>query len=251
MKQTALLLLWFVFAVASRALATEARVTTADFPLPANGQISVENVRGAIQVVGWDRSVVQVTTLKTAPDGCDCLDKAAVLASRTRQGWAFQTVYTNGKRDPVRVDYKLKVPRQVRLKELSTIQGQIEVLGVQGSVLAETVNGDIRELDVEGKVSAHALNGNIFVSLRGLPASSRSLSFEALNGNLDLILPPKPNAELALSTLEGKAVTPYMLEASSHPGDQTRTCRLGRGGPSILLKTVRGNIRVQERNEKL
>ncbi len=251
MKKVAIVLLSLGFAAASNALAMEGNVSTSNYPLPANGRVTVENVRGTIQVEGWDRPQVELTVLKTAPDGCNCLDDAAVIAKPDKGGWSFHTLYSGSASQPVRVDYRLRVPRQVRLDELRTVQGEISVRDVEGNVVVETLNGDIQETGVSGQVSAHSLNGNIHVSLRTLQNSSSGLSFETVNGNVSLILPPKPNADLELSSVDGNVVTPYPLQVSSHPGDQAERCRVGRGGVSILLRTVRGNVHVAEKHESL
>jgi hypothetical protein len=250
-KTAALVLMAFWLGAAPRALAAEAKISTATYPLPPGGHVSVINVRGTIQVEGWDRSMVELRVLKTAPDGCGCLDKAAMIAVPAEGGWSFHTLYLEDTRQPVQVDYQLMVPRQVHLGELRTVQGEIVVRDVEGSVMAETLDGDIREVGVAGQVSARSLNGNIEVSLRRLPLSGSGLSFETVNGSVDLTLPPRPNADLELSTVEGNVVTPYALQVSSHPGDLAERCELGRGGLSIQLKTIRGNIHVAERHQIL
>jgi hypothetical protein len=48
-------------------------------------------------------------------------------------------------------------------------------------------------------------------------------------------------------TIEGN----YAFQISSTPGDNTRRTRLGEGGVTISLRTVRGSVRVAERNDLL
>ncbi len=103
----------------------------------------------------------------TAPT--DQLDDVQVAVEARSGGVAFHTLYPSGLDTPIRVDYRLRVPRQVRLDELSTLEGDIVVHDVEGSMEARNLHGDIEGINVSGSVVAHALTGNILISLRALP----------------------------------------------------------------------------------
>jgi hypothetical protein len=72
-----------------------------------------------------------------------------------------------------------------------------------------------------------------------------------VNGNLVLLLPPRSNADLELSTVAGTIEGNYAFQISSIPGDSTRRTRVGLGGVTVSLRTVRGSIRVAERDDLL
>ena len=84
-----------------------------------------------------------------------------------------------------------------------------------------------------------------------MPANTAPLLLDTVNGNIDLLLPPRPNADLELSTVAGTIEGDYAFEVSSTPGDSTRRARLGLGGVTISLRTVRGSIRVAQRDDQL
>jgi DUF4097 and DUF4098 domain-containing protein YvlB len=149
------------------------------------------------------------------------------------------------------VDYRLRVPRQIRLDELSTLQGDIVVHDVEGSMEAHNLHGDIQGINVSGAVVAHALTGNIFISLRSMPDRRLPLQLATINGNVDLLMPAQANADLALSTVAGNIVGSYPFQVSSTPGDSTRHAQVGAGGVRVELRTVRGNIRVSQRDDDL
>jgi len=102
-----------------------------------------------------------------------------------------------------------------------------------------------------GRVTARTLTGSILVSFKALPAGTQPLLMDTVNGNIDLLLPPRPNADLELSTLDGSIQGNYAFQVSSAPGDTTRRTRLGLGGVTVTLRTVRGTIRVAERDDLL
>jgi hypothetical protein len=229
--------------------APEARLWVARYPLMAAGSVVVENIQGDIEIEGWDRAEVQVAVIKKAggpganPDDVDVESQDHRLVLRT--------VYPGQSAESVRVDYRLRVPRQVCLERLRTVDGSIKVKQIEGSVDARTLNGNIEQLDVSGSVVARAINGNIAVSLRALPQPPGPVDLDTVNGCLLLSLPSEANADLQLSTVAGHVDSPYTFTVSDVPGDNTWRTRLGRGGTVVRLRTVRGDIRVMENEELL
>ena len=226
------------------------------YPLPAGGSVAVENVQGDVQVEGWDRAEVQITAAKIASGysghlPSHHLDEVRVVAEVGVQSLRFRTLYPAHLKGPVRVNYRLHVPRQVQLSSLRTLEGNIAVRDVEGPVDARTLHGNIVQMDVAGSVVARALTGSILVSLRALPVGTAPLLLDSVNGNVVLLLPPRLNADLELSTVAGTIEGNYAFQISSIPGDSTRRTRLGLGGVTITLRTVRGSIRVAERDDLL
>jgi hypothetical protein len=221
------------------------------YPLPAGGSVAVENVQGEISVEGWDRAEVEITAAKIGKGQGDRLDNVRVVTELGFRSLKFTTIYPPYLEEPVRVNYRLRVPRQVRLSSLRTLEGNITVRNVEGSVDARTLSGNIEQMDVTGQVVARALTGSIFVSLRALPVGTAPLLLDTVNGNVVLLLPPRANADLELSTVAGTIEGNYAFQISSIPGDSTRRTRVGLGGVTISLRTVRGSIRVAERDDLL
>jgi hypothetical protein len=229
----------------------EQQVWSARYPLPPAGVVAVENVQGDIDVEAWDRAQVEVVAVKTSlGPGADPDDVRIEVESHGR-ALAFRTVYAGQAGGPVRVDYRLRVPRQVRLERLRTIEGSIAVREVEGSVDAGTLNGNIEQRDIAGSVVARALSGNITVSLRALPERAATVQLDTVNGHIFLTLPARANADLQLSTVAGRIDSQYVFAVSEVPGDSSFHTRLGRGGVQVRLRTVRGNIRVTESEELL
>jgi hypothetical protein len=221
------------------------------YALSAGGSVSVENVQGEISVEGWDRAEVEITAAKIGKGQDDHLEDVRVVTELEIDSLAFRTVYPQHMDKPVRVDYRLRVPRQVHLASLRTLEGNIAVHSVEGSVDARTLAGNIVEMGMTGRVTARTVTGSIMVSLKALPAGTRPLLLDTVNGNIDLLLPPRPDADLELSTLDGTIQGNYAFQVSSVPGDTMRRTRLGLGGVTVTLRTVRGTIRVAERDDLL
>jgi hypothetical protein len=231
--------------------APEARLWVARYPLMAAGSVVVENIQGDVEIEGWDRAEVQVAVMKKAGGPEANPDDVHIDVESADHRLVLRTVYPGQSTEPVRVDYRLRVPRQVRLERLRTVDGSIKVKRIEGSVDAATLNGDIEQLDVSGSVVARAINGNIAVSLRALPEPPAPVDLDTVNGSLLLSLPPEANADLQLSTVAGRVDSRYTFTVSDVPGDSSWRTRLGRGGTVVRLRTIRGDIRVTESEELL
>jgi len=227
------------------------RVWEEHFGLPPGGHVSVVNVQGSVLVEGWDRAEVETTVAMRSKVPTDQLDDVQIAVETRRDGVAFHTLYPSGLDTPIRVDYRLRVPRQIRLDELSTLEGEIVVRDIDGTIEAHNLHGDIEGINVSGSVVAHALAGNILFSLRALPDHRLPFTLVTLNGNVDLLMPAQANADLELSTVAGNIVGDYAFQVSSTPGDSTRHTQVGAGGVRMELRTVRGNIHVGQRDDDL
>lgn len=227
------------------------RVWEKSFELPPGSHVSVVNVHGSVLVQGWDRDEVEATVAMRSEAATDQLDDVQVAVEARSHAVSFHTLYPAGLDTPIRVDYRLRVPRQVRLDELSTLDGEIVIHDVDGSIQAHNLHGDIVGINVSGAVVAHALTGNIMMSLRSLPERHEPFSLATSNGNVDLVLPAQANANLELSTVAGNIAGNYPSHVSSVPGDSTRHAVVGAGGVRMELTTVRGNIRVGQNDDDL
>lgn len=234
-----------------RAWPLEQQVWRVQYPLAPAGRVLVENVQGDIRVEGWDRAAVEITAIKTALGPSARLENVRIAVGFTDQTVAVRTLYFGKSEEPVRVDYRLKVPREVRLDPLRTVVGNIAVREVEGAVDARSLNGNIEEFEIAGRASAAAMHGNVTVSMRALPEDGSSLDFETLSGNLNLVLPAHADADLELQTVAGRIQSPFAFVVSGVPGDSTQRARLGQGGIRVRLRTVRGDIRVTQREDML
>jgi hypothetical protein len=228
-----------------------ARLWVARYGLQPAGSVVVENVQGDINVEGWDRAEVQVAVIKQAAGPEANPDDVHIDVESQDQRLVLRTVYPGQSAQSVRVDYRLRVPRQVRLERLRTVDGNIKVKQIEGSVDARTLNGNIEQFDVSGSVVARAINGNIAVSLRALPEPPAPVDLDTVNGQLLLSLPPQANADLQLSTVAGRVDSRYTFAVSDVPGDTSWRTHLGRGGTIVRLRTIRGDIRIVENEELL
>ena len=220
---------------------------SATYPLSPTGALVLENVRGQIEIEGWDRAEVAVFVRKSTAGDRLSLGSVDVLADAKPGRLVLRTFHRRRTAEPVRVDYRLLVPRQVRLEHLSTVEGDIRLRRVEGPVEARTLNGNILGDELAGPAQLEAGHGNIAVSFRQLPEAAESVRLETLNGNITLVLPAQADAQLSLSTVAGRIDSPYSLRTNADAEDFAVVARAGRGGARFQLSTVRGDIQVREK----
>ncbi|MFQ5723387.1 MAG: DUF4097 domain-containing protein [Terriglobia bacterium] len=242
-KQGAVLLLLLGLA-AVPAAGAEQETWRGRYPLPAGGQVEVVNIQGSIEVEGWDRSEVELVAIKTAEEEGQSLADVQVAVEAGPDSLRVHTLYRRKSEEPVRVDYRLRVPRQVRLEELRTVNGDVRVRNVEGTVEAHTLNGNIQQMGISGNVVAGTLNGDVKLWLRELPGPGGRVEMEAVNGDVFLRLPSDAHADLEVSTVAGRIESELLFSQAGEAGESRLRTRLGRGGVLIRLRTIRGSIRV-------
>jgi putative adhesin len=108
-------------------------------------------------------------------------------------------------------DISVQVPTRTNLV-LTTVNGDdVTVDGVDGAIEVTTVNAEIRLADVSGTVVAHATNGNVRVTLRQVTAD-KPLAFTSLNGDVDVTLPPSVKGNLKLRSDQGEVYTDFDVQ---------------------------------------
>jgi VWFA-related protein len=134
------------------------------FELPANGNLRVENLRGAVSVEVWAESSVSIAAIgdsgrpSATPPVIDHRD--ALLSVRVPAG----------PRGSPRVNLALRVPARTHLA-IQTGDGAVEINGVPAALLAQTFSGEISldvPADVNATFSADTKTGNVSSSIASL-----------------------------------------------------------------------------------
>ncbi len=211
------------------------------FNLNTHGVISLENVNGSVTIKTWDQPKVEVIAIKTGPSQ-EKLNLVKIDINSQSDRLIIDTIYPKESRNlNVAVKYELTVPRTVNLNNIETVNGSIEITGVEGTIETNTVNGSIN-ITGGNTISAETVNGSIKASLLNI-SSSEKASFETVNGSINLYLPNGVDAELDAQTLNGKITTDFPITFSGKlSGNKHLKGKIGRGGPKLSLETVNGSI---------
>ena len=151
-----------------------------------------------------------------------------------------------------------RVPQRGDL-HLSTVNdGVIIVSNITGNLELENTNGPITATGINGAVIAEAINETIDVSFSGIDGS-QAMSFESINGDINLGIPADVGVQLHIDTSEGdiysdfevevQAADPVIERRNDGGGVQVKVesiiiANVNGGGPVIRLETLNGDINI-------
>jgi hypothetical protein len=120
--------------------------------------LEVHNSNGSITVTAGTGNVVDVYAEKISRPG-GSLKNVEILVT-TGSTMIVETKYLV-KYPRVSVTYKITVPENIIVKEVTSSDGSLAISGTQGDLLAKTSDGSIRFEDIQGAVNAKTSDGSI------------------------------------------------------------------------------------------
>ncbi|MDX1383195.1 MAG: DUF4097 family beta strand repeat-containing protein [Thermoanaerobaculia bacterium] len=228
------------------------------FRLAPGGEVSVRNTNGSLEFTSWERAEVRVEATKVVKTMGRSRASEAMEALRievdhdgdslhirtvypeSRSGWLF------GRKVEAKVSYRVTVPREVSL-HAHTINGNVSVEAVSGTIDARTTNGQIRIAEAAGKANASTTNGNIRAELRKVDRASDCV-FRTTNGGITLWVSEDVGAEVAARTTHGSINSdfPTLVRGGSDSWRRNRLeGEINGGGTNLTLETVNGSIQLR------
>lgn len=138
------------------------------FELPANGNLRVENLRGAVIAEVWSENYVSVSAVGDT-------GQTSNLPAIVEPGKTLLSIrLARGAQGGARINLELRIPARTHLA-VSTSDGSIELRGLPAALLAQSVSGEIHvELpsDAKATVVADSKTGNVSSSISDLAANS-------------------------------------------------------------------------------
>ncbi len=213
------------------------------FPLQPGGTFELQNVNGTVEVQGWDRNEVEVHAVKTAKQSDAELERVSIDVDAKPSAVSIATRYPQNQGVEVSVEYTVHIPHGAHLERLATVNGTLRVTDVENIEELHTVNGNIDVFEGAGSVHAHTTNGNVHLEMVNVKAVN-GLFAEAMNGSVLLALPSDARADLETKCLNGSFYSelPVAMESTLTPREMHGL--IGKGGPTIRLRTVNGGIRI-------
>jgi len=213
------------------------------YPLQNGGSLELTNVNGTVRIEAWDKDVVEVLAIKTAPEKESDLDRVSIDVDSRPNSLSIYTRYPQEEGVEVAVDYTIRVPRRAQVTHVNTVNGSLSVMDMESVGDLHTVNGNIQVFEGSGNVHAHTTNGNVYLELKH-PADAHGALAETTNGSVLLAVPADLPANLEARCMNGSfsSEIPVRMESTVRPREMRG--KIGQGGAPIHLRTVNGGIRV-------
>ncbi len=226
---------------------THCEVREQVIPAPGGPLVADATPNGGISVHGWNRQDVQLQSKVVASAPTEQAAKA--LAAQVR-------ILTDGGRIRAEgpktsddggwsVSFDLMVPSQASL-DLRATNGGISITEVQGRLALRTTNGGISLTRVNGDVHGTTTNGGVHIVLDGAGWFGEGLEAETLNGGVHVELPDGYSAHLVAGTQNGGIQIGFPVTVQGQI-DRTLDTDLGRGGPTLRLRTTNGGLTINRR----
>lgn len=234
------LLLALLLTCVSPAFAEFDQTFSETYQLVPGGTVSLTNINGSVKVEGWDRDAVAVEAIKIARGSPSDLYRVKIDVRTTAKSVEIVTRYPEGAGVEVSVNYSIRVPYRATLQQVTTVNGELVVRGVDSAGELRTVNGSIQLLDSEGRFDLRSTNGNVHIELAGLH-NSAGLNVETVNGAVYLALPAQANADLDIQSMNGEVRSELPIVTTT---SRDFHGRLGRGGSQVRIRTINGGIQL-------
>jgi DUF4097 and DUF4098 domain-containing protein YvlB len=217
--------------------------------------VLVQNFNGHVEVAGGDGDQIRLVAVKSARAATDSrarsyLRELQIHVAETEGVLVIRTVSPGGDGGikawltsagvDGEVSYRLIVPRRAQVGA-TTVNGNVEVAGLQAPVHAASTNGSVSVLEVGGEVDATSVNGNIRVDLRGAePRSQMDLS--TVNGSIVLYVPARFRAFVDARTTNGSVASDLPLRLEGKRSRSRIVGSLNGGHTKLVLRTTNGSI---------
>ena len=223
---------------------------TRSYTLSGAGRLEIINVNGKILAEATDGSSVEISVDRSAKAATDEAAKELLGKIEMREEVSGDRVRievraprSNG---PAGHEFKwtIKVPRGVGV-DLRTVNGGVQMVGLEGDVRARTTNGGITGVAlVTTSVDAAVTNGGVDIEL-AKPIAEGNLELEAVNGGVTIKLPSDSKADITGRCVNGGISTEQLaLETVGEQSKRRLEARLNGGGARVSLETVNGGVRI-------
>lgn len=219
------------------------------YQLAPNGRVEIGNVNGKIDVQPAEGNTVEVVALKKAkgpsPEAAkSALDRITIEEDASADHVKIDTklakstgMFNGG---GLQVEYRVKVPVGAEVK-FTTVNGGIDLAGLNGRINAETTNGGVHARNVAGQIEATTTNGGLDIELARMPEGGVKL--ECTNGGIKLRLPRDAKATIsARITNGGINAGDLPIETNGEKNHRRLDGRLNGGGPRIDIEGTNGGI---------
>jgi hypothetical protein len=225
------------------------------YQLEPNGRVEINDVNGKIEVEPSTGNTVDVFALKKGRGGSPDAAKAAlervsivedVSPSRIRIDTKWPNlsgmVFNGGS---VQVEYHVRVPAGADVR-FTTVNGGIDITGLQGRITAETTNGRISTHDVGGQLEASTTNGGLDIDVSRVPEGGVKLDFT--NGGATFRMPRDAKATISASiTNGGISAGDLPIEATGENTRRRLEGRMNGGGGRVQIDGTNGGITLSGR----
>ena len=216
----------------------------------ANGEVSLENINGDIDVRTWDKNEILIEGEKSAKTDeelkridlvMEVSPARAMIRVKLpkRSGGMF-----SGNTIRAAVRFQITVPRNAVLSKISTVNSSVRIDGASGSVHATSVNGGVKAEHLGGNAHLETVNGTVAATFDRI-VPQQKLSLESVNGRVNVKLPADAGVQFKASVVNGHVDCDFPIESASTKRRKNLSGKIGDGRASLEVTTVNGSVHIE------
>jgi hypothetical protein len=223
-------------------------------PFLPGGTLSLKNEDGNIEIVGWEDHECEVYAERKIPRSME--NRLRILKfdhyipkidiDSYESFIKIQTIPAPAEDASNFVDYFIRVPEAVILKDITNRRGDILIADLYGEVYVETLEGDVTVDNYSGSLHVSVGTGDVQARLIDL-RSEDEIILSSNHGQITLYLQPDVSARLELFAPNGEIIDQFTSDSPS-PLDES-SLLLGEGHVLISITAENGNITIKKNIE--
>lgn len=245
---------------------------------PSPGELfDVHNLNGSIKLSSWNNDYAEVLAVLSSDKGDDQIEQLEVEILHEKH-WILRTnVLINNVQ--AGCDYEIKIPEFLKLNNVETSNGSIDIENVKGDISLRSSNGSLEIVNLEGELEAFTSNGNIIaenitgktnvtssngrINIKQVPkiknviTSNGSITAEIVklnndvllstsNSNINLFLPQDINARVNANTSNASVNVQSLKIVSEYVTNSKLDGIIGKGGYKITANTSNSSININK-----
>lgn len=172
-------------------------------------------------------------------DAAATLLNLSVQITESGDSIVVESVHPRADGRPYVVDYTLEVPARL-VGEIATVNGDVEVEGLENGVTIQILNGSATLTDIQGSTETDVANGDTTAEISIV--NDEVIDLAVLNGAISLSIPSGTNAELEARTDNGEVTVTGLTLTNELITSNVVTGTIGTGTGSIMLNVDNGDI---------
>jgi hypothetical protein len=220
-------------------------------PFPLGGTLSLQNKDGNIEIIGWEEHECEVYAERRLPFKRERrlrilkfdLYIPKISIDSFESFIKIQTIPAPAEEASNVVDYFIRVPEAVNLKDITNGRGDILVADLYGDVYAETQEGDVTVDNFSGSLHVSVGKGNVEGRLFDLRKEDEII-LSTTQGQITLYLQPDVSARLEMFAPNGKIINEFSPENLSELNKSS--VEIGKGDTWISITAENGDITVKK-----
>lgn len=221
------------------------------FSFNSGGTLSLENINGDIEILGWNRNEVEVSAEKMIHAYGRRIQWQPIGSSSTSIDFdkfedfiRIKTRPGGWDKEGAAVNYYLNVPQSIKLKDIVGRRGNISISDFYGEAVIDLVSGEIKVENFSGSLTASVVNGSVKASLYDLRADDE-IRITAKEGDIVVYLQPGVDARIEMSTPNGDIFSEFDLKETL-PAKKISAQIGGKDGALLSLSSLNGDIRIKK-----